>query len=212
MKKLILTAVLLVSCLVFKADAQLRISLGFNIGSQPDWGPTGYDHVSYYYMPDIDAYYDVPNHQYVYLENNSWIHGPALPARYHFDPYNSYKVVVNDRNPWERATTYRTKYRSFRGRRGQTVIRDSHDTKYRNHWQGNNGGGNNGHSNNGHYDHGNKGHDDHGRGNGHDDHGNNGHDDHGNNNHGNNNHGNNGHDDHGNNDHGNKGHDDHGRN
>ncbi|HTH82038.1 MAG TPA: hypothetical protein VL490_03840 [Mucilaginibacter sp.] len=164
MKKIIFLAAILMGCLTFKsADAQLKISLGLNIGSQPDWGPTGYDHAEYYYMPDIDAYYDVPNHQYVYFQNNSWIHAAVLPARYHFDPYNSYKVVVNDRNPWERAATYRKKYASYKGRRGQAVIRDSRDQKYRNHWNGNNNGrgpGNNGHDDHGHDNH---GRDDHGR-------------------------------------------------
>ncbi|WP_214072244.1 hypothetical protein [Mucilaginibacter sp. dw_454] len=166
MKKILLTAMLLASCFAFKANAQLHISLGLNIGSQPDWGPVGYDHAEYYYIPDADAYYDVPNHQYVYLQGNSWVHGAALPGNYHFDPYNSYKVVVNEPTPWVHAATYRAKYRGFKGRKGQPVIRDSHDNKYKNHWNGNNGHGNNGHDNG----HGNNGHDDHGKG-GHDDHG-----------------------------------------
>jgi hypothetical protein len=166
MKKIILAAALIIGCSMYKtADAQIKISLGFNIGSQPDWGPVGYDHASYYYMPDVDAYYDVPNHQYVYFESNRWVHASVLPARYNFDPYNSYKVVVNERNPWEHATTYRAKYATYKGKR-QTIIRDSRETKYRNHWQdknrydnrGNNGKGNNGRGN---------GHDNgHGRGNG----------------------------------------------
>lgn len=136
MKKLILAAALLVGCSMYqKADAQVSISLGLNIGSQPEWGPVGYDHASYYYMPDADVYYDVPNHQYVYFESNRWIHATALPARYHFDPYNSYKVVINDRNPWERATTYRTRYARYKGRK-QVIIRDSREVKYKDHWRG----------------------------------------------------------------------------
>jgi hypothetical protein len=175
MKKLILAAALLVGCSMYqKADAQVSISLGLNIGSQPEWGPVGYDHASYYYMPDVDAYYDVPNHQYIYLQNNVWIRGAALPARYHFDPYNSYKVVINDATPWRRASVYRTKYAGYKGRRNQVVIRDSREVKYKDHWKGDNrrGPGNsdyghdrddhgNGHGKNDH------GHDDHGHGNGH---------------------------------------------
>ena len=43
MKKLLFAAVFLTGCLFFKqADAQLRVSFGVNIGSQPDWGPIGY--------------------------------------------------------------------------------------------------------------------------------------------------------------------------
>src|ERR1700709_1766476 len=116
MKRIILIAAVLVGCLMFKsADAQLHISLGLNIGSQPDWGPVGYDHAEYYYMPDIDAYYDVPNHQYVYSENNVWVHNRELPARYaSYDRYHSYKVVVNQRNPWEHGADFRARYSGYR--------------------------------------------------------------------------------------------------
>ena len=166
MKKLIFTAVILFSCLSFKfADAQVHVSFGINIGSQPEWGPVGYDHADYYYMPDIDSYYDVNAHQYVYLNNNVWIHSPALPPRYaHYDVYHGYKVVVNQDHPWYHHDQIRAKYATYRGRHDQVVIRDSHDDKYRNHWNGD-------HGDHGHGDHGNHGHDNHG----HDDHGDHGH-------------------------------------
>lgn len=170
MKKILLTAVVLISCLAFRAEAQIHISLGLNIGSQPDWGPVGYDHAEYYYMPDIDTYYDVPNHQYVYLESGRWVRAAVLPSRYRFDPYNSYKVVINEPSPWLRATTYRAKYRGYRGRRDQVLIRDSREDKYRNHWNGHDNGNHNGwYKDKGH---GNEGHDrgrGHGHGHGHDD-------------------------------------------
>lgn len=143
MKKLIFTAALLVSCISIQvANAQIGFRINLNIGSQPDWGPVGYDHADYYYMPDVDAYYDVPAHQYVYFENNVWVHRASLPARYsNYNLYNGYKVVVNRPNPWLRNTYYRNTYASYRGRRGQAIIRDSRDAKYRNHWNGNNGRG-----------------------------------------------------------------------
>lgn len=68
MKKIIFTAAILIGWLSFKAaDAKVHLSVGINIGSQPDWGPVGYDHADYYYMPDIDSYYDINAHQYVYF-------------------------------------------------------------------------------------------------------------------------------------------------
>ncbi|MES2061678.1 MAG: hypothetical protein V4456_07140 [Bacteroidota bacterium] len=138
MKKIIITAAIFFSCIAYKS-AEAQISLSINIGSQPEWGPTGYDHADYYYMPDIDTYYDVPAHQYVYLENNTWVRRASLPSRYsNYNVYNGYKVVVNEPNPWTHATTYRTKYANYRGRTGQTIIRDSRDVKYRNHWANNN--------------------------------------------------------------------------
>jgi hypothetical protein len=140
MKKIILTAILFISCLSVKI-ASAQISLSINIGSQPAWGPTGYDRADYYYMPDIDSYYDVNAHQYVYLDNNVWVHRTALPSRYsNYNVYNGYKVVVNERTPWVRNDVIRKKYVTYRGRHDQTIIRDSKEVKYRNHWNGNNRG------------------------------------------------------------------------
>lgn len=134
MKKL-LTLALVVFCLSHQqAGAQVRLGFSVNIGSQPDWGPTGYDHVDYYYLPDVDAYYNVSNKQFTYMEGNRWVTRTSLPGRYrNYDLYNGYKVVVNEKNPWNRASYYRnnySKYKNWRGQR-QTAIRDSRDDKYR---------------------------------------------------------------------------------
>jgi hypothetical protein len=169
MKKIIFTAAILIGCLSAKfANAQLHVSLGVNIGSQPEWGPVGYDHVDYYYMPDVDAYYDVPTHQYVYLSNGGWVHRAYLPGRYrNYDVYHGYKVVVNRPNPWLHHTEYRTRYASYRGRRDQVVIRDSRDVKYRDHWHGDNGR-HGGRGPKDHHDNGGHGHGgEHGHGHGH---------------------------------------------
>ncbi|MDF2434279.1 MAG: hypothetical protein JWP44_3910 [Mucilaginibacter sp.] len=186
MKKILLSAVILTSSLFIQiAKAQVHVSVGFNIGSQPDWGPVGYTRAEYYYMPDIDAYYDVPNHQYIYYDNYSWVRVRALPPRYHFDRYRTYKVVVNQRNPWERDDQMRQRYAGYRGRYDQPVIRDSRDERYRNHWHEDNGNHNGqrndqgrGNGDQGRGDqgrgHGDQGHGDQGRG-----HGDQGHGDHG---------------------------------
>ena len=150
MKKLFFAAAIIFGCLSFNAaSAQVHLSLGVNIGAQPEWGPVGYDHADYYYMPDIDAYYDVPNHQYVYYNNNAWVHAGALPPRYHFDRYHTYKVVVNQRNPWEHQADIRARYANYRGRHDQAIIRDSHDDHYRNHYHEDGGDRGHGHDHGG---------------------------------------------------------------
>jgi hypothetical protein len=112
-------------------DAQVHVNVNINLGSQPVWGPTGYDYVEYYYLPDIDAYYYVPQHRFYYFEGGRWIYRSSLPSRYgNFDLYNSYKVVVNEREPWRNNETYRQKYASYKGRHDQQPIRDSKDSKY----------------------------------------------------------------------------------
>ncbi len=131
MKRTILIAALLLSGFVFQtANAQVRIGVNLNIGSQPIWGPVGYDHVEYYYMPDIDAYYYVPNHQYIYLERGRWIFASSLPYSYHYDLYSGYKVVVNEPQPYRQAEMYRIKYASYKGNHEQQIIRNSHEEKY----------------------------------------------------------------------------------
>jgi len=112
-------------------DAQLSISFGFNLDRQPVWGPTGYDHVDYYYLPDIEVYYNVPQRRYYYNERGRWISRSTLPSRYRgFDLYNSYKVVLNERTPYRNHNKYRDQYASYKGRRDQQPIRDARDSKY----------------------------------------------------------------------------------
>jgi hypothetical protein len=136
MKKLILLFAL---CLVgFLSETTFaQVTFRVNIASQPIWGPVGYDHVEYYYLPDIEAYYYVPGKRYIYMENNHWISRSYLPPRYsHLDMYNSRKIVVNERKPYLHHQENRTKYASYNDRSDQQSIRDSHDSKYfvnRNH-------------------------------------------------------------------------------
>ena len=125
---LVLIAAVLLSSTV---DAQVLINLGINIGSQPIWGPTGNDHVENYYLPDIETYYNVPQHKYYYQEKGRWISSSSLPSRYrNFDLYNAHKVVLNEPTPWRNHATNRDKYASFKGQHDQQPIRDSRDSKY----------------------------------------------------------------------------------
>jgi hypothetical protein len=106
-------------------------SLRVNISDQPMWGPAGYDRVEYYYIPDIDVYYSVSDRQYIYRDGSEWRYTASLPPSYsNYDPYHSYKVVVNEDKPYRNNESHRGKYKSFRGSRDQQVIRDSHDRKY----------------------------------------------------------------------------------
>lgn len=128
MKKLILVAALMiVSFLSTPAKAQLNV----NIGSQPLWGPTGYDHVDYYYLPDVESYYYVPQKQFVYLNGNDWVFANSLPGRYsNYDLYNGYKVIINSPKPYLNFKNDRIKYAKYKGNKSQFVIRDSRDSKY----------------------------------------------------------------------------------
>ncbi len=117
MKKVLL-AMLFVSSFFFadKANAQINV----NIGLQPAWGPTGYQYVDYYYLPDIETYYYVPSKQFIYLNNGKWIYSAGLPSQYRtYNLYNGYKVVVNEPKPYLQHAAYKVKYAKYKGSNGK---------------------------------------------------------------------------------------------
>jgi hypothetical protein len=119
------------AAMLFLFSAASAQTFSINIGTQPVWGPVGYDHVEYYYLPDIDAYYYVPQHQFVYLEGRQWRRAANLPSRYgKYDLYSAHKVVINERTPYRHPQVYREKYGSFKDRHDQQSIRDSREEKY----------------------------------------------------------------------------------
>ena len=125
MKKIIFIAAFFAGIALCKSSsAQVRVGVHVNIGSQPQWGPEGYDYVDYYYLPDIDAYYDVNRHNYIYWGNGRWIFSPALPPQYrNYDLYHGYKVIVTEPRPWMHHDRYIHDYGSYRGRHDQIVTK-----------------------------------------------------------------------------------------
>lgn len=125
MKKLSRLLIGSVFCLII-AHAHAQVQVNVNVGTQPEWGPTGYDRVDYYYLPDIETYYYVPRHQFIYLDGGRWIFAASLPARCSdYDLYRGYKVVINEPQPWMRHNVYRARYVQYRECYGrQPVLRD----------------------------------------------------------------------------------------
>ncbi|MBL1407304.1 hypothetical protein [Sphingobacterium faecale] len=110
----------------FAQPSQAQVSVNINIGSQPLWGPVGYDYVRYYYMPEIDVYYDVSRRKYTYYQGNRWVTKSKLPGRYkHFDIYRTYKVVLNDPSPWRYHRNHRDRYGRYANNHTQIILRDA---------------------------------------------------------------------------------------
>ena len=125
--------VLMVALCIFSVSgtSNAQIILNFNLDTQPAWGPTGFDYVENYYMPDMDVYYNVPQHRYYFYNNGRWSYSSDLPSRYrNHNIYNTYKVVVNDKEPWRHHKKYKEEYSKYKGMHNQQPIRDSKDTKY----------------------------------------------------------------------------------
>lgn len=131
MKKLLVVSMFAVASLFYNS-VSAQISLNVNVGSQPLWGPAGYDHVDYYYLPDVDSYYNVPKKQFVNLNNGNWVFNNSLPTKYtNYNLYNGYKVVVNGDRPYLNYKNDKDKYVKYKNWGGrQLVIKNSKDKKY----------------------------------------------------------------------------------
>lgn len=104
-KELLVVAVMFLSITLFNGCNTYRQG---TYGTQtsyenPQWGPSYYDGTRYYYLPDIECYYDMYTREFIYLNHAQWIYSPYLPSIYsNFDLNNSFVVVVNTNiyQPW----------------------------------------------------------------------------------------------------------------
>ena len=105
---------------------QAQVSVNVNIGTPPAWGPVGYPDVRYYYLPDLETYYDVSTSNYVYLNNGNWVRRRSLPSAYrNYDLYSEYKVVLNDYRgdrPYDNFKSHKVKYgKGYKGKPQKTI-------------------------------------------------------------------------------------------
>lgn len=119
-KKII--AAILILFLSGTAIAQVTVV----IGTPPLWGPVGYNNVQYYYLPDVESYYDVYNSRFIYYEGGNWVHRKYLPMQYRrYDLYNGYKVVMSDYHgtkPYVNFKHYKIMYaKGYKGQHQKTV-------------------------------------------------------------------------------------------
>ena len=129
MKKLLLCVTILFA--VCTSETKAPVNVNVNIGSQPVWGPVGYDHVDYYYLPDIETYYYVPTRQFIYLSGGNWVFAYGLPPAYRtYNLHSGYKVVVNRPKAYIYHDVYKVKYKKYKGNNSQVIIRNSNDPRY----------------------------------------------------------------------------------
>ena len=127
--------------LIVSSSMQSQVSINVNIGRPPAWGPVGYSNVEYYYLPDVQAYYDIRASQFIYFGNGRWVRSRYLPGQYrNYDLYGGYKVVLNDyhgSSPYTYFKSHKVKY--YKGYKGkpQKSIGNQHDNRGDNQGHGN---------------------------------------------------------------------------
>ncbi|RTY88653.1 MULTISPECIES: hypothetical protein [unclassified Flavobacterium] len=151
------TLKLIIAGIILFASAntmQAQVSVNVNIGSPPAWGPVGYSAVDYYYLPDVQAYYDIRATQFIYFGGGNWIRSRNLPNQYrNYNLYNGYKVVLNDYHgsrPYSNFKTHKVKYyKGYKGKPQKSIgsNRSNNNKVYKsngNNVHGNKGNGNKG--------------------------------------------------------------------
>jgi hypothetical protein len=135
MKTLKLIAVGII--LLVSSSMQAQVSVNLNIGTAPSWGPSGYAHVDYYYLPDVQAYYDIRASQFIYFGHGRWVRSRYLPRQYrNYDLNRGYKVVLNNYHGNRPYTNFHndrvTYYKGYRGGNQRTIGQRHDDHRYSN--------------------------------------------------------------------------------
>ncbi len=133
LKHIFVTVSLIVFFSLSCNTVQSQVRMSFNVALQPLWGPVGYNYANYYYLPEADVFYSVPENKFYYLNSNSnrWIGVYNLPPQYNVDLYNTYKVVVKKQRPYLNHGYYVSNYAKYKhGGPKQLIIRESDEPRY----------------------------------------------------------------------------------
>ena len=122
--KLLLSAILFIAYGTIQAQAVEKTTTTTSTTmTLPDWGVAGSENARYYYIPDIDSYYDISSKNFVYMNNGQWTKSTDVPAAYkEVDLYDSYKVVLHDEEPFKEYDKVKVKYaKGYKGDPQKTV-------------------------------------------------------------------------------------------
>ncbi len=79
----------------------------------PHWAPPYHQGARYYYIPDIETYFDIATGDFIFLYNGRWSYSRQLPSIYAtFDLDNCFTVVLNIGvfQPWQHHHYYVSHY------------------------------------------------------------------------------------------------------
>lgn len=83
------------------STSQAQVSINVNLGApavvvRPTWVPQNQVNVDFYYLPEIQSYYDVNASMYVYMNNGNWCRTRYVPVQYrNYDLRHAHRVALN---------------------------------------------------------------------------------------------------------------------
>ncbi|MDJ0364395.1 hypothetical protein QMK33_04470 [Hymenobacter sp. H14-R3] len=88
--------------------AHAQVSLNAQFG-HPTWGPAAPAGAQYYYVPEIDGYYDLAARNYLVQRNGRWT---PIASMQGYNPSSFHPVVVayRGRQPWAQYNDHHARY------------------------------------------------------------------------------------------------------
>lgn len=123
MKKFVLSIIIAAGGLLTQtASAQVGVSVGVRLGPvvinvhKPVAPAVVYD--DFYYLPEVEAYYSVPEHCYYYMDGNRrWVNAAYLPGRYRdYDWRYARRYEIHNQRPFDNHVYYRNRFGGNPGR------------------------------------------------------------------------------------------------
>ena len=151
MKKFsILSAIALCGLFYNTANAQVRFHIGLNVGpvrvaytarpvvvedpiyQEPVQVYDDSNDDDYYYLPDVDAYYDINAGCYYYNDGYDWVSCAYLPGAYrNYDWRSVRRYEIREHRPFMRNDFYRSRYNGREIAEWRNYRRDNWDRGYR---------------------------------------------------------------------------------
>lgn len=123
---------LLVIALSFATAANAQILTRKVVTVQaPTWAQSKSVAANYYYLPEIDLYYDVPAQQFIYLNNsNIWVKSKRLPASHRaYDLKNGKIIYLSEykgKKPYLHHKSHKAKYVKVKSDNGNHLGQKKH--------------------------------------------------------------------------------------
>lgn len=122
MKNLKLTLAAFIILFTLQTNAQIAFSLNLGLRAPLQNHYHQNNNIDYYYLPEIEAYYDVNSSAYIYYGPRGWVRSAYLPEYCrNYDVNRGYRVALNYRgnSPYanfnnDRQQYYRTENRNYR--------------------------------------------------------------------------------------------------
>ncbi|MFD1467930.1 hypothetical protein ACFQ48_06815 [Hymenobacter caeli] len=110
----------LFAALATPVAAHAQIAVNVRLG-HPAWGPAAPAGAQYYYIPEIDGYYDLAARNYIVQRNGGWVPVATVPG-YNTAAFHPVVVDYRGRQPWAQYRDHHARYYRPAPARKQVVV------------------------------------------------------------------------------------------